>query len=411
MWKGQGFLAALAGAFLSVGPVSAQGVLPFVTPAEAALGSEPLEEITQLVQGMVSEGQIAGAVVGVARGGKVAYLEPVGVQDVDGGAPMTDRSLFRIYSMTKAVTAVAAMILHEEGRFELSDPVSMYLPAFERVTVLDEDGTTRPPARPVTVEHLLLHTAGLSHRSSRQYQEARVRARDITLEQFVDNVVGVPLRFDPGDGYLYSASPTVLGRLVEVLSGQPFDTFVHERILDPLGMRDTGFWVDESDVGRLATMYASDEGRLRAYQIEEVPFTERPTLMEGAVGLVSTVPDFLRFSQMLLNGGELGDVRILRRATVDLITRNGLPDSLLAERRGGSGWALASVSVVVDPSAAEPGAHSGEYRWDGSAGTEFWVDPSTETITVTMWQSSPANPERLRQRIRSLVREAVESAP
>jgi len=407
MSKLQGLLPALMGAFLSVGAVSAQESLARVAPGDARLAPGPLEEITALLQDVVDRRQIAGAVVGVARDGKVGYLEAVGSQDVSTRAPMTERSLFRIYSMTKSVTAVAVMILHEEGRFELSDAVSDYLPEFGQVLVLAADGTTRPPARPVTIEHLLLHTAGLSHRSSPEYQAARVRARDITLEQFIDNITGVPLRADPGEEYRYSASPTVLGRLVEVWSGQPLDEFVRNRILEPLDMHDTGFWVEPADASRLATMYSSEGGDLRPYEIEAVPFTVRPALMEGAVGLVSTVPDFLRFAQMLLNGGELDGARLLSEETVAYLTQNGLSDELLARRRGGTGWAPASVSVVVDASAAGPGAHEGEYRWDGSAGTEFWVDPTTRTVLVTMWQSAPANPERLRQQITALVREAA----
>jgi len=312
--------------------------------------------------------------------------------------------------MTKAVTAVAVMILHEEGHFSLSDPVSRYLPEFNDVVVLDADGSTRPPTRAVTVEDLLLHTAGLSHRSSREYREARVRSRAISLPQFIDNIVRVPLRSDPGTRYRYSAAPTVLGRLVEIWSAQPFDEFLRERVLGPLGMTDTGFWATPEQRGRLTTVYSpSDEGTLRAYEIEEIPFSERPELLEGAVGLLSTVPDFLRFSQMLLNGGELGGVRILRESTVEMMTRNGLPEAILQTRRGGTGWALANVAVVVDAAAAEEGAHEGEYRWDGSAGTEFWVDPSTETIIITMWQSSPANPGSLRRRVRELVRRAIGS--
>jgi CubicO group peptidase (beta-lactamase class C family) len=393
---------------LQAATLTAQDVLPRVDPVAAGLASEPLAEVTRLLEETVAGGTLAGAVVGVARGGRVGYLEAVGAQDMESGAAMTERSLFRIYSMTKAVTAVAVMMLEEEGRFELSDPVAGYLSDFERVVVLQPDGSTRPPARPPTIEDLLLHTAGLSHRSSREYQEARVRSRDITLEQLVDNVVAVPLRADPGAEYRYSASPTVLGRLVEVVSGQPFDVFVEERILGPLGMGDTGFWVEPADRDRLTTVYERSQQGLSAYEIEEVPFTARPALMEGAVGLVSTVPDFLRFSQMLLDGGELGGVRLLQEGTVARMVRNGLPDEILRTRRGGTGWALANVAVVVDAAAAEGGAREGEYRWDGSAGTEFWVDPSTETVVVTMWQSSPANPGALRQRIRTLVRQAVE---
>ena len=395
--------------FVLAPPVDAQRALPRVAPEAVDLATRQLDQVTDLLERFVAEQRIAGAVVAVARRGRLAYLESFGVQDLETRAPMTQRSLFRIYSMTKAVTAVAAMILLEEGHFELSDPVSDFLPEFGDVVVLDESGSIRAPSRPVTVEDLLLHTAGLSHRSSREYREAGVRSRAITLLQFVENIVRVPLREDPGTRFRYSAAPTVLGHLVEIWSGQPFDAFLAERVLGPLGMVDTSFRVTEEQRGRFAAVYASSEdGPLSPHRIEEVPFTETPALLEGAVGLVSTVPDFLRFSQMLLNGGALDGVRILRESTVARMTRNGLPESIVETRRGGTGWALVNVSVVVDPDAAEEGAHAGEYRWDGSAGTEFWVDPSTETIVVTMWQSSPANPGRLRQRIRALVREAIQ---
>jgi CubicO group peptidase (beta-lactamase class C family) len=415
--RGRGWVArfvptVLAAALLpaAIGPstLRAQEPLPRAAPAEVGLDWESLRQITEVLQRAVAAERIAGGVVGVARHGRVAYLEAVGAQDLESGTPMTVGSIFRIYSMTKAVTAVAAMTLHEEGRFELDDPVSTYLPRFADVVVLEEDGSTRPPARSITVRDLLLHTAGLSHRSSREYQEARVRSRSITLERLVENVVGVPLREDPGTRFRYSAATTVLGRLVEVWSGQPFDVFLRERVLGPLRMTDTDFWVEPEDRGRLTGVYASsDVGPLAPYSIEEVPFTERPALLEGAVGLVSTVPDFLRFSQMLLNGGELDGARILRAETVAEMTRNGLPEEVLSARPGGTGWALANVSVVVDPEEAEDGSRAGEFRWDGSAGTEFWVDPSTETIVVTAWQSAPANPDRLRQRIRALVRDAI----
>jgi CubicO group peptidase (beta-lactamase class C family) len=371
------------------------------------LAPEPLTAITEVL-GVVRDQRLAGAVVGVARNGQVAYLQSVGVQDVTTLAPMTEHSLFRVYSMTKAVTAVAAMMLHEEGRFHLSDPVSMYLPAFRDVVVLGPDGSTRPPARPITVEHLLLHTSGLSHRTSAEYRDAGVRERDMTLDQLIANMVRVPLRFDPGEGYLYSESPSVLGRLVEIWSGEPLDAFLRERVFEPLGMSDTGFWVEPEREDRLTTVYAPAEGGgLRAIDLEAIPFTVRPTLLEGAVGLVSTVPDFVRFTSMLANGGELGGVRLLETSTVELMTRNGLSDEIMRSRRGGSGWALANVSVLVDTAAGGAGARAGEYRWDGSAGTELWVDSDSGTVLVTAWQSQPANPDQLRQRITALVRQAI----
>jgi len=400
--------ASLLGMLAGTSAVAAQIDVPRARPEEVGLASLPLATaIPAAVNGAIDQGQISGAVVGVARQGRIAYLESFGVQDVAIGSPMTERSLFRIYSMTKAVTAVAAMMLHEEGRFQLSDPASRYIPALADVVVLSADGSTRAPPRPITVEDLLLHTAGFSHRSSAEYRDARVRTRDLTLDQLIANMVRVPLRFEPGSEYLYSEASSVVGRLVEIWSGRPFDVFLQERIFGPLGMVDTGFWVEPARVSRLTTVYSPDEGgALRPIEMEAIPFTVKPTLLEGAVGLVSTVPDFLRFSQMLANGGELGGVRLLRESTVQAMTRNGLSADIMRTRRG-SGWGLGNVSVLVEP-AAGSGFHPGEYRWDGSAGTEFWVDPTSGTTLVTMWQSQPANPEQLRQRITAAVREALE---
>ena len=311
--------------------------------------------------------------------------------------------------MTKPVTAVAVMMLYEEGRFRLDDPVSKYLPAFREATVLaSPDGATRRPSREMTVEDLLLHTSGLNHRTSNEYRTAQVRSRADSLPTFIEKIVRVPLMEDPGTRYRYSESPTVLGRLVEIWSGKPFDAFLTERILRPLRMSETTFWVPPTERGRLATVYApAPAGGLTPFEIEAVPFTERPALIEGAVGLVSTVPDFLRFSQMLLNKGELDGVRLLRAETVQNMTRNGLSDEILKARGGAMGWGLANVNVVLNPAGLNYPANRGEYGWDGSAGTIFWIDPELEMVTILMTQSSPANPDGLRQRFKTLVQNSV----
>ncbi len=297
------------------------------------------------------------------------------------------------------------MILHEEGKFDLRDPVSKYLSEFKNVRVLaDPDGRSRPPVSEITVADLLLHTSGLSHRTSELYRTAKVRSRSITLPQFIANIVRTPLMEDPGTRYRYSEGTTVVGRLIEIWSGKPLDVFMKERVFDPLGMVDTGFWAQPEQRTRLTTVYAAEPGAgLKAYEIEEVPFTERPALLEGAVGLLSTVPDFMRFSQMLLNRGALNGARILSAKTVDLMTSNGLPAPVLLARGGGMGWGLANVNVVVDPSAVNGSPNAGEYGWDGSAGTIFWIDPKDEMVIVLMTQSSPANPDSLRQRFKGLV--------
>lgn len=379
-------------------------------PAESAGQQAParLQAATDLLNAFVADGKIAGAVAAVARGDRVEYLAAVGVQDVATRAPMTERSLFRIYSMSKSVTSVAAMMLHEEGRFQLEDPVSKYLPEFDRVRVRDADGSLRRPSRPITVQDLFLHTSGLNHRTSELYIEERVRSRADPLPVFVEKIVQAPLMEDPGTRYRYSEGTTVLGRLVEVWSGRPLDEFMDERIFRPLRMVDTGFHVRPDQRSRLTTMYRQEQGGgLTPFEIEEIPFTERPALLEGAVGLVSTAPDYLRFAQMLLNGGELDGARLLSAATVERMTRNGLSPEVLSARGGGMGWGLANVNVVVDPSALPDPAPLGEYTWNGSAGTIFWVDPSTRTAIVLLTQNQPGNPDSLRQRFKALVLQSL----
>jgi CubicO group peptidase (beta-lactamase class C family) len=354
------------------------------------------DDVTALLERYGAEQKVAGAVTAVADRGKIVYLKAVGVQDLESRTPMTPRSLFRIYSMTKPVTAVAAMMLHEQGRFDLADPVSKFIPEFANVKVGEADGTTRAAARPITVQDLLLHTSGLNHRTSEIYRREQVRSRAQPLPRFIENIIRVPLMEDPGTRYRYSEGTTVVGRLIEIWSGTPLDVFFKERILEALKMHDTMFWVEEPDRGRLATVYApSPGGGLMATEIErEVPFTERPALLEGAVGLVSTVPDYLRFAQMLLNEGELDGVRLLKPETVTRITSNGLSEAIQKARGGSMGWGLANVNVDL---------RTGEYGWDGTAGTIFWVDPSRQRIAILMTQSAPANPDQIRQRFKAIV--------
>lgn len=397
---GMGFAMVIAVAGVEVFPRSA--------PEAVGLSQPRLSEATDLLKRYVAEQKIAGAVGAIARRGKLAYLEAVGLQDLGSRNAMTEGSMFRIYSMTKPITAVAVMMLQEEGRFRLEDPVSQYLPEFKNVTVAGPGATARPPSREITVADLLLHTSGLNHRTSDQYRTAQVRSRSDSLPEFVTKITRTPLMEDPGTRYRYSESPTVLGRLVEVWSGKPFEAFLNDRIFKPLGMNDTVFWVSPEYRSRLTTVYAvAQGGGLNPTEIEAVPFTERGALPEGAVGLVSTVPDFLRFSQMLLNRGELHGARLLRQETVDRMVANGLSDEVLKARGGGMGWGLGNVNVVMDPASLNYPANRGEYGWDGSAGTIFWIDPSLQMATLLMWQSVPANPDSLRQRFKAIVHQAV----
>ncbi len=278
--------------------------------------------------------------------------------------------------------------------------MSKYLPEFKEVKVVSSDGALRPPSREITIRDLLLHTSGFSHRTSDLYRTARVRVRTDTLPQFVTKIAHAPLMEDPGTRFRYSEGTTVLGRLVEIWSGKTFDAFLNDRIFRPLGMSETGFWVRPDQRARLATVYRPARGGgLEGFEIEtDAPFTERPALLEGAVGLVSTVPDYLRFSQMLLNRGEWNGVRILAAKTVDMMTVNGLSDAVLTLRGGRRGWGLGNVDVALD---------TGEHGWDGTAGTIFTVDPRRQLITVLMWQSVPADPDGLRARFKAIVDRAA----
>jgi len=228
------------------------------------------------------------------------------------------------------------------------------------------------------------------------------------MTQFIANLVRVPLMEDPGTRYRYSESTTVLGRLVEIWSGKPFEVFLEERVFRPLRMTNTMFWAGTPERRtRLTTVYGpAPGGGLTKVDVETLPFTERPTLIEGAVGLLSTVPDYLRFGQMLLNKGELDGARLLSANTVEHMTANGLSDNLQKARGGSMGWGLANVNVLLNPAPTDASSR-GEYGWDGTAGTIFWVDPVKQTVTVLMTQSSPSNPDQIRQRFKAILQQAI----
>ena len=393
---------------MAVSAIGAPSMLR-ATPEAVGMSTERLQNATALLRQYVADRKIAGGVAAVARRGKIVYLEPFGLQNLESRAPMTERSLFRIYSMTKAVTAVAVLMLVDEDKLRLADPVSKYLPEFAQVMVQDGGtGAPRRPSRAMTIQDLLLHTSGLNHRTSDLYRRLQVRSRAIALPQFVVNIARAPLLEDPGTRFRYSEGTTVLGRVVEVITRQRFDAFVVARILQPLGMNDTSFWVEGEARSRLTTVYQRPaDGAIGPIEMEDVPFTEKPALIEGAVGLVSTAEDFVRFSQMLLSNGELNGVRLLKAETVASMTVNALPDAVLKERGGNIGWGLGNVDVVVGPGSRGYLSAIGEYGWDGSAGTFFAVDPSKELVVILMTQNLPANPDGLRQKFKAAVLQSI----
>ncbi|MES3006697.1 MAG: serine hydrolase domain-containing protein [Pseudomonadota bacterium] len=390
---------------------------PRATPESVGISSAGLAEVTANLQTHIDDGHIAGVVAAVLRDGKLVYLEALGQRDIETASAMSEDALFRIYSMTRPVTSLAAMILWEEGKFQLDDPISKYLPQFAQQRVFVNSSApdmsqTRERVGDITVADLMRHTSGLGSRSSAIYVAEQVRLRSITAEQLANNAARVPLFEDPGTSFRYGLSASVLGRLVEVWSGMPYDEFLQQRVFTPLGMTDSVFWVDPARVDRLATVYRpSTDGTLRPHEMEEIPFTEKVPLIEGGVGLVSSTLDFARFSQLFLSGGELNGNRILKPETITLMMQDSIAPALQPIGNSGymaaSGWTLGGFAYALDPARYDHTVSPGEVWWDGSAGTRFWIDPVQGLVTVIMAQISPADGEGFREEFKNGVYDAI----
>lgn len=387
---------------------------PAVAPEEVGLASSRLAHIRTVMNRHVAEKQIPGATGLIARRGKIAYQEAFGMADIEAGKPMRLDTIHRIYSMTKPITSVAVMMLYEEGKFQLNDPVAKYLPEFAKMQIGIEEKDpqtgkptlkTAPAKRPVTVRDLLRHTAGLTYGFfgdtlvDQEYRKARILS-DLNLAEFVTNLSKIPLVHEPGARWHYSVSVDVLGRLVEVLSGKPFDQFLQERIFTPLDMRDTGFHVPADKKDRFAKLYSpTKDGKIqpaiicatRQECVEKFPnavpsYLEPPTLLSGGGGLVSTAYDYLRFCQMLLNKGHYDGKRLLSRKTVQLMSSDNL--GTMPGLGPGVGFGL-GFAVSKSPGEAGMMGSAGEYNWGGAAGTRFWIDPQEELIGIFMIQILP----------------------
>lgn len=388
--------------------------LPAVAPEEVGMAGGRLSHIRSVMNRHVAEKRIPGAIGLIARRGKIAYQETFGMADVEAGKPMRLDTIHRIYSMSKPVTSVAVMMLYEEGKFQLNDPVAKYLPEFARMQVAVEEKDpqtgkpslkTAPAKRPITVRDLLRHTAGLTYgffsdtMVDQEYRKARILS-DLNLAEFVTNLSKIPLVYEPGARWHYSVSVDVLGRLVEVLSGKSFDQFLQERVFTPLEMRDTGFYVPADKKDRLAKLYSpTKDGKIqpavicatRQECVEKFPnavpsYLEPPTLLSGGGGLVSTTYDYLRFCQMLLNKGQYDGKRLLSRKTVQLMSSDNL--GAIPGMGPGAGFGL-GFAVSKAPGEAGMMGSPGEYNWGGAAGTRFWIDPQEELIGIFMIQILP----------------------
>ena len=384
--------------------------LPTARPEEVGLSAKALDRLSGVLKERVASGHVPGAVALVARHGKIAYFESFGLQDPATGIPMAHDSIFRIYSMTKAIVSVAVMMLWEEGRLLLSDSIGRYLPALAspKVGVTEGDTLTTVDAeRPITVQDLLRHTSGLTYEFRgntlvhKAYGTARVARLRQTNEEQVAALGSLPLLYQPATRWEYSRSTDVLGRLVEVISGQTLGQFLAERILTPLGMADSGFSVPERNHARIAEAFARDPENGTEVALLDV---RRTAIFEsGGGGMVATTMDYARFMQMLLGNGKLGETRLLGRKTIELMTSDHLgtitgPADLLPP---GHGFGL-GFAVRTSPGMAPFPGSVGNYYWGGAAGTTFWVDPA-ERLTAVMMIQAPVQREYYRLLFRDLV--------
>jgi CubicO group peptidase (beta-lactamase class C family) len=404
---------------ISVNHALVAQALPHAVAEQVGMSSSRLALLDTVLRQHVQDGHVAGLVAGVVRHGKIVYLESMGWQDIEQAAAMRDDSLFQIRSMTKPITSLAVMQLIEAGQLRLDDPVSRYIPSFASVKVFvspeDPDHSAlRAPSRAITIEDLLLNVGGISHRFGTLYRSRGVRSRGDTLEQLVAKVAAVPLMGDPGTAWIYSESATVLGHVVEIISGQTFDAYLQQHVFAPLNMPDTDFFVPAAKLDRLARPYqapSGERGLVRSPQME-VPITIRPALLEGSAGLVSTVPDYLRFLQSFLNGGELEGQRVLSPSLVKEMTRNHIEAALLPIGLSPSnpmfdlGWGY-GFTVVIDPSKSDYAVNMGEFGWNGSLGTFSWADPVSDTVAVLMLQIEPSSAYSLSAQFKALVAQAL----
>jgi CubicO group peptidase (beta-lactamase class C family) len=398
-------------------PAASPAALERAAPEAAGMDAERLSRVTDAMQGLVDDGRLAGVVTAAVRDNKLVHFESVGYRDLESGDPMTNDAIFRIYSMTKPITGVALMMLYEEGKFRLADPVENYLPELKDLQVYaGEDASGEPILEPqnhkMTIRELMSHSGGLSYGIFSQsavdamYVEADMLATTQTMDEFVAKLGVIPLRQQPGSMWHYSVSVDVQGALVERLSGQPFGEFLEQRLFEPLGMTDTAFYVPEEKVSRFAQVYNYDDngGLVAGEGFPDANFLVEPNFESGGGGLVGSTMDYLRFSQMLLNGGELDGVRILAPLTVDLMHRNQLPDGV-AGPGAGTSFGL-DFAVIDDPVAAETYS-AGEYYWGGAAGTWFWIDPVEDLVFVGMIQQFGSGRPDVRSLSRRLVYQSI----
>ena len=376
------------------------GELPMAKPEAAGMSSEKLAQVNELMQKQIADGKIAGGVVAIARDGKVIFLESYGKRDIAADKPMETDTIVRLYSMTKGIATAAAMMLVDKGKLSPDDPASKYVPALADVKVWTKDGLV-DPKREITVADLMRHTAGFGRRGNgpvgKLLNEAKLNeAKD--LEDYCNRLASVPLAYHPGEEWIYSNSIDVLGLVIQEASGQPFEKFLKERLFDPLGMEDTGFYVPKEKLTRFAANYnRTDDGlKLNDSPGTNKKYHQMPAVASGGGGLVGTAGDYMRFLLMIANGGEWNGKRYLSQEAIEMMTTDQLPRKAFPigfgdQVRHGTGFSF-GFNVRTADTDWDPAAHVGEYGWGGAASTHYWVSPNDNgLIVVTLEQTMPYN--------------------
>ena len=405
--------------------MACQSTVADTTPAaqlaeSVGFSSERLERIAPVMQSYIDQGKLAGTLTLVARNGKIAYLNAQGMQDKAAGTPMSEDTIFRIYSMSKPVTAVAAMTLWEQGKFHMFDPISKYLPELANLKVYvsgsGDEMVVEDAKTPIRIIDLFMHTSGLSYgftnsEVDKLYQKLMSKPDELNRSNILTKLAKLPLTHQPGSAWNYGVSTDIIGFLVEKLSGKKLGEYMQETIFSPLSMQDTGFYVPADKVDRLSQIYTADRKTGQTVVMPNSPigdFKSDPEIHNAGGGLVSTMQDYFTFAQMMLNGGEINGVRILGRKTVEYMSSNHLPKNLVpySPNSQGEGYGLA-MSVTVDPEMVGFMSSKGNYGWGGAASTYFRVDPQENMIMISMAQFVPIGFHRYHDDFRNLVYQAL----
>ena len=398
---------------IAAGAITLTAANELTPPESVGFSADGLNAFQQAMRALVDEGKLANVETLVARHGKIVELDTYGVQNLTDKKPVTRTTIFRLASMTKPIVGVAMMMLWEQGKWTLDDPVAKHIPEFAGLKVATAAGDV-PQTRPMTMRQLMSHTAGFDVNAG--YTKLKLPNRSQPLQSFIDSLAKLPLAAQPGTDWRYGPSVDIQGYLVEKLSGQPLDVFLQTKIFEPLGMKDTGFWVDPSKIDRVTSVftYGPDKRLMTANAEGQRSPGVKPAFLSGSGGLLSTIDDYFRFAQMVLNGGEANGKRLLKGSTVQLMRTNVLADGVAVDTYGppqpGLGFGL-DFAIVMDPAAANTPEPRGSFYWGGAFGTWFWLDPVNDVVVIGMIQNvNGSSPTGGSPQVRALSRKLVYQA-